>query len=242
MRSVGIFVRAPAINSTLCLAPELNNMVYNMLIDIRKTKKEGTYMLKGSSLPFPKHEPWAASLEKIRKIRLAKGSPTIPALVKKKVDRAYDAIMTRGEGGDCRDAMTTQLLLTCPRCNGVKNAARCTLFSTRAQALSCDKCHTSTMSSLWHCSHKNCWLLCPFHREAGFRCACGRKTRHAKHSLAFKETSFMAKVKRLTRIGQLGQLKADVSNSISVAHMPKNKQNDKQKEDAQTTTTKSGGM
>ena len=83
MRSVGIFVRAPAVHSTLCLAPELNNMVYNMLIDIRKSKKEGTYMLKGSFLPFPKHEPWSSALKKLRERRAAKGSTSIPQIARR---------------------------------------------------------------------------------------------------------------------------------------------------------------
>jgi hypothetical protein len=41
LRGVGIFIRAPAVASTLCLDPQVSNMVFNMITDIRKTTREG---------------------------------------------------------------------------------------------------------------------------------------------------------------------------------------------------------
>ena len=143
------------------------------------------------------------------------------------------------EGIIYRDIRTRQFLLTCPKCTAVKNTARCTLFDSHARVVYCSRCHTSTTSSLWHCSHNISWLLCPSHREAGFRCAGHRKPRHAKTSLAYGESKLKAKFQRLNRLGLLGQAKAKDSNSISAAGMPKQKTKNRKNE---IKTTKSGGM
>ena len=138
------------------------------------------------------------------------------------IDKANNAITYRGEAGDQRDLRATSLLLTCPECTSVRDVARCTLFGARAMALQCKACHTSTTSSLWHCDHGLSWLQCPFHRDVGFRCHSGRKAPHTGSTPAFRMSSLRAKLKRLKRLGHLGQHKADDKhNSIGASYLPK---------------------
>ena len=57
-----------------------------MLISIRKAKGENAVeKLKGSSLPFPKHEPWKAIMNNFHERRLKNGSPSIPSIVQKQL-------------------------------------------------------------------------------------------------------------------------------------------------------------
>ena len=245
LRNVGIFMRAPAVASTLCLAHEISNMVFNMIIDIRKANKEGTSMLKGSSLPLPRKEPWATSLEKKRKSRHDSGSPSIPTRAQNMIDKAREAITIRGEAGDRRDVRTSSLLLACPRCANIKDVACCTLFKSRAIPLQCRACQTSTTSSIWQCSHGLTWLQCPFHREDGFRCQSGRKARHTERTPDHSKSSFKAKFRRLKRLGHLGldkQKADDYANSIGASSMPKKTKKNKKTKEVIAQTTKSGGM
>ena len=63
---LGIFIRAPAVQATLCLAPEVSHNILNMFTTIRRAKGEqGKDMLKGSSLPLPRLEPWATTVKAI---------------------------------------------------------------------------------------------------------------------------------------------------------------------------------
>jgi hypothetical protein len=131
-------------------------------------------------------------------------------------------------GGEAGVLRTSCLLLACPKCASIKNAASCTLFSSRALPLYCSFCKISTMSSRWQCSHHESWLQCPFHRDQGFRCRSSRLARHSKPTLLEKHSSHKAMLKRLSRIGQLGQHSAnteDLDHSISAASIPKNKKN-----------------
>ena len=84
MEGLGIFVRAPAIRASLCVDPEISKIINSMLITTRKAKgKNGKDMIKGSSLPLPKHEPWSSILKNHQDARAAKGSPSIPTIIEK---------------------------------------------------------------------------------------------------------------------------------------------------------------
>ena len=214
-----------------------------MLIDIRRVSKDGTCMLKGSSQPFPKHEPWFETLVKFRTHRATQGSPSMPSIATNIRNKAHEDICIRGGGGEAGTLKTECMMLSCPKCTRYKNVASCTLFSTRAMPIYCSECKISTMSSKWQCSHNLPWLQCPSHREEGFRCRSSRSARRTKTTLLWKELSYKAKLKRLTRLGHLGQHRAnkdDVVNSIGAASMPKKKDNIKK--DMSAKTTKSGGM
>ena len=98
MRRLGIFMRAPAIKACLCIDPAINMCIHTMLIDIRRTKgKNGTEVLKGSPLPFPKHEPWANTLNRYLKARAASGSPSIA--LKNREHRKASTITHKSEEG-----------------------------------------------------------------------------------------------------------------------------------------------
>ena len=198
---LGIFICAPAIQATLCLAPEVSIMIHNMLITIRKAKGDkGKDMLKGSSLPLPRLEPWANTLKAMLSARATKGSPSIPQIVLRNADKTKDSINIRGQRGDSRDLKIVELFLTCPKCAAVKDVARCTLYGTHAKVLSCTACKTS--SNRWLCSHSICWLHCPSHREAGFICAGSERPRHSIISFFHKESKSKARIKRLGNLGQ----------------------------------------
>jgi hypothetical protein len=204
MGKVGIFIRATAISATLCLAPEVNSNIHLMLIDIRKAKGEnGKDMIKGSSQPLPKLEPWSATLKKIREARAAKGSPSIPSIAQKNLTSTRDNISLKGQRGDNRDVKPGELILSCPRCSATNAVAKCTLYSTAAKVLSCLACKTSS-STRWNCNHCIPWPSCPIHWEAGFRCAGGVKPLHSKTNFLFKESKIKARVQRHKKLGHLG--------------------------------------
>ena len=222
MDRLGIFVRAPAIQASLCVAPGVNNMIHSMLINIRKAKGDnGTDMLKGSSLPLPRHEPWSSTLKKLQDARAAKGSPSIPSILQNNLSKARDNITMRGQKGDDRDFKTVELHLSCPKCKAVKDASRCTLYRTGAKILVCAACKTSS-STQWLCSHNIKWLHCTIHREAGFRCGGTSKPMHSKTSIFYKDSRVKAKLKRLKRLGHLGE-KLESRNSICSAKVPPQK-------------------
>ena len=185
-------------------------------------------MLKGSSLPYPKHEPWVETLGNYRTLRASQGSPSIPSIALRNRSNVHDDIILRGGGGDAGVPRTNSLMLSCPKCSSIKNVARCTLFSNRAMPVYCSTCKVSSTSSRWQCSHHESWLKCPFHRDQGFKCRSSRLARHSKPTLLKKHSSFKAMIKRLSRIGHLGHHTAnneEPANSIGAAGMPK--QNDK---------------
>ena len=172
---LGIFVRAPAVQATLCLAPEISLHIFNMLTTIRRAKGPGgTDMLKGSSLPLPRLEPWASTLKAILIARAAHSAPSIPQIVQRNAERAIDNISIRGQLGDGRDLKPNMFCITCPGCSAGKNVAKCTLYTTHARVLYCAACKIS--SSKWHCSHGLTWITCPLCREAGFRCGVQKTT------------------------------------------------------------------
>ena len=221
MDRLGIFMRAPAIQAALCVAPEVNKMTHNMLITIRKAKGEkGMDMFKGSSLPLPHLEPWSSTLKKLQEARAAQGSPNIPSIIRNKLTKARDSITMKGQMGDDRDLKTVEMQLACPRCKAVKDASKCTLYRTGALILACAACKTSSSSSQWHCNHNIRWLQCPFHREAGFRCGGSSKPTHSRTSTSFKDSRLKASLQRLKRLGHLGAT-LESHNSISSAKMPK---------------------
>ena len=98
MSRYGILFRAPAVQSSLCLAPAFNTAIHTMLTNIRRSSKEGQHMLKGSSLPYPKLEPWMDTLGSFLKLRASQGSPSIPSIVQRNLRFVHEDICIRGGG------------------------------------------------------------------------------------------------------------------------------------------------
>ena len=168
------------------------------------------------------------TLGNFRTHRASQGPPSIPSIAQRNRSKAHDDITIRGGGGDAGVLRTNSLMLSCPKCNSFKDVAKCTLFSNRAMPVYCSMCKVNTISSRWQCSHHTSWLQCPLHRDEGFRCRSSRLARRPKPTLEWKQSSHMARLKRLSRIGQLGHhmaRKEETDNSISAAGMPKKRKN-----------------
>ena len=172
----------------------------------------GAVSLKGSSSPLPKSEPWKQILKQHRESR----KTTIPSILANMILRRSEAINLKGQQGEGRDTRPTEFVLECPTCKAPKEVSKCTLYDTQAKILRCSSCAHSTSSSRWQCSHGSSWLRCLLCRELGFRCA-GSAKRTQANTFARREALQKANIRRLRRLGPLGN--SNASNSTSHAHL-----------------------
>jgi hypothetical protein len=181
-----------------------------MLCSIRRGKMPGgASKLKASAQALPKHEPWMEFVGRV---------PTpLPQIVLNSSARLVEAITSRGERGDGRELRPSSFTLVCPKCGSVREAARVTLYCTRARGLNCTMCRLNTSSTRWMCQHAIPWQRCPEHRAGGFRCGSHRgnpgpwDARAPPTSIQplLKDKLHLARLKRLARIGPLGSSSKD---------------------------------
>ena len=177
----GLYCHMSAIGATLCVEPAISIEIHNMLMAIRKAKgPTGDDMLKSTSLPLPKFEPWSPFI--------GKSSLSLPSLVLRRNAKHIEAIEYKGQGGEGKDTKAREFMLTCPKCKVPKDAARCKLYAAAARVLFCSSCRTSATSTRWHCDHGIPWHSCKEHRAWGFRCGGLRKPKRPQGSPPWPST------------------------------------------------------
>ena len=118
----GLYCHMSAIGATLCVEPAISIEIHNMLMAIRKAKgPTGDDMLKSTSLPLPKFEPWIPFV--------GKASLSLPSLVHRRSAKLIDNIDFKGQRGEDKDFRAPCFMLTCPKCKTIKDAARCRLYA-----------------------------------------------------------------------------------------------------------------
>ena len=222
----GLYCHMSAIGATLCAEADISSGIHNTLMSIRKAKgPNGVEMLKSTSPPLPKFEPWVA--------HVGRASLSLPTLVQRHKANNASHIECKGQRGDGRDLKARHFLLTCPKCKLSKDAEACKLYAAAARVLFCTACKTSATSTKWCCVHGIPWHNCSVHKACGFRCGGLWKTRKPLGSPPsalhfYRERTNKARLQRLCTLGTLGACATRVS--LNSASCPKriSKTNQKQ--------------
>ena len=172
-------------------------------------------------MPLPRLEPWSRTIREL--------PPILPKLLEERCSRQHQAIQEKGARGDGRGIRPSVFLLSCPKCEAVKDCARHRLYTSNASCVTCRECLRNTSSLKWLCTHRVQWHKCPIHREHGLWCGTRVTLQEGKGgkrpNLQQATTRLQTKRRRLGSLGQ-GTQKAhqDLNSALpSSPFEPKNK-------------------